>query len=238
MAAEIKNTRSVWTEDSTVVSGTGVERLVLNGYAADIYEFMPIVNIGWDDTYGCMKVRKTLDPSDRVMGVSLTFISGSSLSRCRYITNGIIGGMNTSDWEVGDSLYATSFGTFVNYRFTKATDEYEVIPQEVAKVERVHLTAGEINVVLTSASTAMPYEPGFRCDGGIEVSSGEVKEITFSRAFIEAPTRVMIDVVDETGMQIGSDVLRDTIAKDKFSVRIGTGGTGVHLLSYEAKLKV
>jgi hypothetical protein len=256
MAAELVNTIRIVSEQSYKVVGAGFERLMVNvgdelmlGDDSGISELTPIVNVGWDEAYNCMRVRKVFKSTDVVMGIALTPIGLSEVRLCRYITSGLLIGINTSSWTNGLPLYATSIGTLAGQVATIVGGEISfsmapgdgvsalpegtlVFSQEIARVERVHALGGEISVTIAGF-----HDPGYRSKRDVLVAAGAETPISFSRDLPSVPT-VSVRVVDETGTSIGADVKPNTTTRSGFTVSVMAGGIGVHKMYYRAEVEV
>jgi hypothetical protein len=228
MTATLRNTKRVLIEESPSVSAVGVERLAINGTNKDILVLSPIANVGWNTTYNCMDIKRVDDIADLVLGISLTPIGYNAIRLVKYITSGIISGIDTGAWAIGDVIRATSTGLLTN---ESSSLIYDILPQQLARVERVHATDGEIQVFILGTAA----EPGVRRKSGIVVTGGADTPITFTRPMFSAP-HVEVSVRDEAGVAIGADVVPGSETITGFTVSVSSGGTGVHTMFYRAEV--
>lgn len=143
MATTAVNKVSTSIEDSPTIKAVSVTRLVKNISGMAITNFKPIVNDGWDDTESCIKIRLPNNKNDIILGVTIDSVDDQKVTMLKYVSNGVMIGVDTSSYNVNDFLYAKTDGSFTN---DPGDDPDNTIPQEIGLVIRSHATLGEVYI--------------------------------------------------------------------------------------------
>ena len=151
MSTQLYRKIGIAFESSRNIKAASIERRVHNDSGANITVFKPVCNAGWDTTENCMKIRMPNDVVDVIIGIIVDSIDDGQIKVIKYVSNGLVTGIDTSAWALNDILYVKLDGSFTN---NPALDPANTIPQQIGLVMRSDAVEGEIYITNTNYGIA------------------------------------------------------------------------------------